>query len=225
MIMNMSEQELYQLCAKQLNSVLLFDESFEKKVLIEGIDMSLKRINKSFTFIKNKYYWKDNQVYFNTFHSGQYTIFLYYLSNSIYKIENNCSLADKVYYLNKIFNAVDLFYEIELPEVFLLEHPVGTVMGRAKYADYFSFSQNCTVGNNKGVYPSFEERVSMLSGSKIIGNSNIGGNSIISANTYIKDEDIPKNSIVFGSSPNLIIKKRTELEMNIYFDSMWNGYN
>lgn len=222
MNMNMSKQELYNLCAKQLNNFLIFDESKEKKLLIEGIDVALERIRKSFALIKNKYYSRDGYVYFNTFHSGQYSIFLYYLSNSLYHIGSNPSLAERVYYLNKIFNSVDLFYEIELPDIFLLEHPVGTVMGRAKYADFFCFSQNCTVGNNKGIYPIFEEKVTMLSGAKIIGNSTIGENSIISANAYIKDTNIPRNSIVFGSSPNLVIKERTKIEMDLYFSGMWN---
>jgi serine O-acetyltransferase len=42
----------------------------------------------------------------------------------------------------------------------------------------------------------------------ILGNSKIGNNVILGAGTCIKDDDIPDDSIVFGSSPNLIIKKR-----------------
>lgn len=53
-------------------------------------------------------------------------------------------LADKIYYLNKMMNSVDLFYEIELPMHFGLEHPLGTIMGRAKFGDYFYFYQQCT---------------------------------------------------------------------------------
>ena len=48
----------------------------------------------------------------------------------------------------------------------------------------------------------------MLSNSKIIGNSIVGDNVLIAANTYIKDTNIPSNSIVFGTSPNLILKDR-----------------
>lgn len=49
----------------------------------------------------------------------------------------------------------------------------------------------------------------MCSNSKILGKSKIGDNVIVSANTYIKDEDIPDNSLVFGQSPNLVIKKKS----------------
>jgi len=46
----------------------------------------------------------------------------------------------------------------------------------------------------------------MYSNSKILGKSRIGNNVWISANTYIKDEDVPSDTIVFGQSPNLIFK-------------------
>ena len=44
-------------------------------------------------------------------------------------------IADKIYYLNKILHSVDIYHEVELPSTFFLEHPVGTVLGRAKYQD------------------------------------------------------------------------------------------
>ena len=82
-------------------------------------------------------------------------------------------------------NSVELFYEVELPKYFYLDHPLGSVMGRAKYGEYFMFSQGCTVGENKGVYLKIGDFVIMYSNSKIIGASTIGNNCIISANTYI----------------------------------------
>ena len=72
-------------------------------------------------------------------HSVMNMIFLYYLSNELYK-RNQCpGLCDKIYYLNKIMHSVDLFYAIELPQYFGAEHPLGAVMGRAKYSDGFFF--------------------------------------------------------------------------------------
>lgn len=50
-------------------------------------------------------------------------------------------------------NGCDLYHEVNLPHYFTLDHPVGSVMGRAEYGEGFSFGQNCTVGNNKGIYP------------------------------------------------------------------------
>ncbi|WP_312123814.1 transferase [Lysinibacillus boronitolerans] len=200
-----NRKEIIALVKKQLNNLFNLDEK-EIPTLEEAIDLALRKTKENFKYHNNKYFWENEQLIFDPYHSGQYAIFLYYLSNIVQTCSK--SLADRIYYLNKALNGVELFYEVELPDIFFLEHPIGSVMGRANYSNYFSFSQNCTVGNNKGVYPSFEENVTMLSGSKVIGDCIIGKNTIISANTYIKDTNIPPNSIVFGSSPNLIIKER-----------------
>ena len=138
--------------------------------------------------------------------------YLYWLSHELYKRNNG--VADKVYYLNKMLNLVDLFYAIELPETWSCEHPLGSVLGRGVYGKQFFFYQGCTVGGNynKGVleYPTIGEDVIMYSNSKIVGNSVIGDHVRIAANTYIKNEIIPDRSIVFGQSPNLIIKERRD---------------
>lgn len=205
-----SKEELVNLVVNQLKNMLFFDEENELQTLIKNIEIALKKSKLNFSHNKNKYYSNKGNVIFNPFHSGQYSVFLYYLSNTTWKQGNLNFLADRIYYLNKILNSVDLFYEIELPEIFNLDHPVGTVLGRASYSDYFMFSQNVTVGNNKGKYPIFEKKVILFSGVTIIGNSHIQENSLISANTYIKDTDIPRNSIVFGSSPNLTIIEKDD---------------
>uniref|UniRef100_U9TJE2 Uncharacterized protein n=1 Tax=Rhizophagus irregularis (strain DAOM 181602 / DAOM 197198 / MUCL 43194) TaxID=747089 RepID=U9TJE2_RHIID len=89
-----------------------------------------------------------------------------------------------------------------MPNVFHLDHPIGSVLGRATYGENFTFSQNCTVGNNKGIFPKLGKNVTMHSGSKILGDSTIGDNVTISANCYIKDSSIPNDRVVFGESPN-----------------------
>jgi serine O-acetyltransferase len=165
------------------------------------------RCDRCFSKNENKYYSRNGETYFNPFHSGQYNVFLYYFSNTIFKkAKYQIRLADKVYYLNKMMNSCDLFYEIELPEYFMLDQPVGTVLGRAKYGNFFKFTQNCTVGNDKNIFPTIGENVQMAANSMIFGDSKIGDNTVIGVGAIIKNEDIPANSIVFGHSPNLIIK-------------------
>lgn len=207
MILEIQKTELIAQIKKQLDSLFLISEEELSQIEL-NIDRVLERTEYCFARTKNKYYSKNGEVYFNPFHSGQYTIFLYYLANTIYQKSNAARLADKVYFLNKTLNGCDLFYEIELPSVFMLDHPVGSVMGRAKYGEYFQFGQNCTVGNNKGIFPVISNNVQMTANSMIIGNCLIGENSIIGAGACVKDENIPANSLVFGQSPNLIIKTR-----------------
>jgi len=191
------------------NQLKLFKISKDELTLIYNILPEVKdRIELNFSHSKNKYYKKDGEVFFNPYHSAQWCVFLYYLSNSLYKkFKRHNSLCDKIYYLNKMLNSCDLFYEVNLPDIFFLDHPLGTVIGRGTFKNYFSFSQGCTVGNNKGIYPVFGERVKMLSNSKVLGDCQIGNNVIIAANTYIKDNNVPNNSIVFGSSPKLVFKE------------------
>lgn len=205
--MELAFESLAGLVAKQLDNLFLFDPSTEQPVLDRGVEIALKKCEVCFAATANKYYQHDGQPYFNPFHSGQYCIFLYFLSRAVFTIDSKMSsLADRLYYLNKALNGLDLFYEVEMPDIFFLDHPVGSVLGRATYGTHFSFSQNCTVGNNKGIFPTIGKNVQMLSGSKILGRCKIGDNVIVSANTYIKDTDIPAHSLVFGNSPSLTVK-------------------
>lgn len=157
---------------------------------------------------------KRNSRYFHgeidPFNSVMNCNYLYWLSHLAF-LDGDISIADKIYYLNKLLNSVELFYEIELPEIWFCEHPLGSVMGKAKYGNNFFFFQGCTVGyspDKEGniYFPVIGNDVIMYSNSKILGNSKIGDHVIISANAYIKNRDIPNNSIVFGQSPNLTIK-------------------
>lgn len=206
MKLSVSQEDLEKLLIKQISNLFLLN-SRESDLIKKTHPIVLDRCEYCFSHSDNKYYWKDGVTYFNPFHSGQYSIFLYYFSNELW-IQGDSPLADKIYFLNKALNACDLFYQVNLPRIFMLDHPVGSVMGRANYSDFFSFGQNCTVGNNKGVYPTLGKHVRMCANSMIIGNCNIGDNVTLGANACVKDEDIEANTIVFGSSPNLILKKK-----------------
>jgi serine O-acetyltransferase len=198
-----TEKSLVELIFKRLGN--FFFLSKEEKIAIQQVHpLVLEKITHCFQGIENKYFRKNDLLYFSPNHSGQYLIYLYWFSHIFATKENE--LKDKFYYLNKILHSVDIYAEIKLPPVFFFEHPLGLVLGRAEYGNNFFAMQGCTVGGNKGKYPIIGENVKMFSNSKIIGDSNIGNNVWLSANVYIKDEDIPNNSIVFGSSPNLIIK-------------------
>lgn len=176
-------------------------------------DSALKRVENCFKHCGNKYYFDNSKCIFSPFHSVQYSIYLYYLSNTIYQKKGENDISTKLYYLNKVMNCVDWYYQIYLPDIFCAEHPLSSVMGRANYSNKFFFYQGCTVGGNKGKYPYIGENVIMYSNSTIIGESKIGNNVILSTGTIVKDESIPSNSIVFGQSPQLIIKQRSETEI------------
>lgn len=189
----------------------------EKSIIEERFDYAIAACEENFSHSENKYYFTvlggAKMCRFNPYHSVQYMTFLYYLSHDIYKNANAGQLCDKIYYLNKILHSVDLFYAIELPPHFGAEHPLGSVMGRAKYSNGFFFYQGCSVGGTKdknGIdqYPVIGENVRMYANSSILGCSHIGKNVLLGAGVLIKNQDVPDNSLVFGQSPNLIIKTK-----------------
>lgn len=183
------------------------------------IEVSLDRTLKCFQKNQNKYYQDLDNI--SIFHSGQYSIFLYYLSNTIYKSDVADNLADLIYYLNKVLHSVDWFYAIELPVYWGVEHPLGSVLGRAEYQNGLFIYQGCTVGGNKAKYPTLGENVIMYSNSSILGDSTIGNNVLISTGTTIIDEDVPEKSIVFGQSPNLVIKSRSDEYITESISKFW----
>jgi serine O-acetyltransferase len=200
------QARLVELLHTQLRHLMLLDEATEPALLQAHLPRALQRLAWLFGHINNKYYRQGGEVFFNPWHTAQYGIFLYLLSSEVYRAEGPVTLCDKLYGLNKVINAVDMFYEVELPDVFFMDHPVGTVLGRARYGRFFSFSQGSTVGNNRGIFPTIGERVALMSGASLIGNSRIGNNVVIASGASVKDQDIPDNSIVFGRSPSLVIK-------------------
>ena len=133
--------------------------------------------------------------------------------------------GDKVYYLNKIMNSVEWYWGISLPKHFWAEHPIGSVLGRAIYGDYFFIYQGCTVGGNRKLdelfYPIIGHHVLMYAGASVIGMSKIGDYVIIAANTHIVNQDIPSCCIVFGKSPDIIIKKKTKDEILERMNHIW----
>ena len=200
------ENEIRAQLDRQLSS--LYPVSAEETAVIDGAcDATIARLEQRFVRIKNKYYSRDGETLFDPLHGCHWAHFLYTLSNEIFRQGGVRSVCDKIYALNRATSSADMYYEVELPDVFTFDHPLGAVLGRAEYSDYFTFSQGCTVGNNHGVYPRFGQRVFMLSNSKVIGDCQVGDNVIFGAGTYVKDTDIPSNSLVFGASPNLIIKQ------------------
>ena len=198
------EERLLQHLEKQLNN--FFEVGKIDKLALEQFSIDANNETVALLHRVNNKYCLNSPPVINTMFSNGYTVFLYKLSNKLYK-NNYIETASKIYYLNKIMNSVELFYEVEMPQNFFLDHPLGSVMGRAKYGEFFTFSQGCTVGENKGVYPRIGNFVTMMSNSKIVGKSIIGNNCIIAANTYVKDAIVPDDTIVFNNGKELVFKE------------------
>lgn len=219
MILAIEYNAILDLVCHQVNN--MFTLLPEERVEIEkSFDETLKAVDDNFNYSANKYFSRiiegKKEAFFNPYHSVQWMIFLYHLSHIIYVKGPMTMVCDKIYYLNKLLNGVDLFYAIELPSVWGAEHPLGCIMGRAHYSNQFYFFQGCTVGGTgelgKEVYPYIEENVCMYSHSSILGKCHIGKNVKIGAGALVKDQDVPDNCLVFGQSPNLIIKENKHIK-------------
>lgn len=207
MIITIGEAGLMTLLERQLETMFL-GTGAEIEAMRHALPAALERTERCFAGIVNKYYRTESGgVTFDPFHSGQYSIFLYYLSREAWS-RGEATLADKLYYLNKALNSCDLFHQIELPEVFFVEHPVGSVVGRATIGNHLVIQQNATVGGSRGKYPVLGDYVWLFANAAILGDCTIGSNVFISAYSLVRDQDVPDNTIDFGVSPDLTFKSR-----------------
>ncbi|MDQ1924177.1 hypothetical protein [Massilia pseudoviolaceinigra] len=147
---------------------------------------------------------------FNYLNSSQYCQYLYFLSNTIWRedrSEEALGVATRLFLLNKALNGIDLFYEIELPEVFFIGHSVGIVLAKATYGNYLVLYQNATVGKNHGVAPVLGEGVILYPNSAIVGRCRIGDNTTVAQGTGVINRDTPGDCMVFaGTAGELTVK-------------------
>lgn len=220
--------EIAQMLITQLSN---YGWNYDKNIVTDHLDDALERMEECMKNLAGGRFVNGENVVFSPYHSVSYSIFLYYLSNALGK-NGHTREAEVVYYLNKVMHANDWFYQIELPKHFWAEHPLSSVLGRAAYGDYLFVYQGTTVGGNRKnldgesvlQYPVIGNNVVLYANSTILGDTRIGNNVIVSANTYLINEDIPDNCIVFGQSPNIVIKKKSEAEILKMMEHIWNRH-
>lgn len=149
--------------------------------------------------------WTPGQ--FDVLHSSQYCIFLYYLSNTIWRREKARNVCTKLFLLNKALNAIDCFYEIELPEVFFIGHSVGIVLAKATYGNHLVLYQNSTVGKNHGDAPVLEDGVVLYPNTAVIGRSVLTAGTVVSQGVSVINQTTQSRSLVFtGNNGTLTFK-------------------
>ena len=199
---SLSLRELSRYCCGQLNQFYPDCNEVSPAFLSTYIDSALERYEYCFSHVKNKYVFDGKNVYFNHLNGDQYATFLYFLANNIFNDMGSALVCNKLFLLNKQMHGLDLFYEVELPDIFLLVHPVGTVLGRAEYSDYFVAYQRCGVGSNNQQSPSFGRHFTMRPGSSALGGVKTGDYCQLSSVTLVIDEQLEGNSTIFGGPSN-----------------------
>ncbi|NUA28375.1 hypothetical protein FCJ59_16585 [Cupriavidus basilensis] len=155
---------------------------------------------------------------FNYLHSSQYCQYLYYLANTIWRNEGDARACTRLFLLNKALNGIDLFYEIEMPDVFFIGHSVGIVLAKATYGNYLVLYQNSTVGKNHGAAPVIGDGVVMYPNTAIIGRSHVGNGSVIAQGVSVINRDTPGDCLVYaGNAGDLVCKPVREPAAEEYF--------
>lgn len=194
----------------QLNRFYPDKKPAKRAEIARRLPRVLERVDHCFSKVRDRYFAAGAQAAFNHLHADQYAMFLYFLSNTLYREGGDESLCSKLFLLNRCLHGIDAFYEVKLPEIFLFVHPMGTMLGRAEYSDYFLVYQQCTIGSNKGAYPSLGKHVSVHPGAAVLGRCKVGENCKISAGSVLMDQDLAPNRVYVGMKHRHLVKESTE---------------
>lgn len=201
-IQSIAKDSIGSYVAKQIDNILPLgaDNESVQPVLEFHLNEALTRVQRCIDEVSM---WRGG--HFDILHSTQYCIFLYYLANTIWKKEGDRQTCTKLFLLNKALNAIDLFYEIEMPEVFFIGHSAGIVLAKASYGNHLVLYQNSTVGKNHGESPAISEGVIMYPNTAIIGRCAVAKNSIISQGVSVINCDTSANSIAFSGEGGALV--------------------
>ena len=194
--------------AAQVNAMFPDPHPVSDNELAPAVQGALARLEHCFSHVANKYFFDGAAAVFNHLHGDQYAMWLYLLSNELHRQGGAVSTCSKLFLLNKALHGVDAFYEVELPSVFLLVHPMGTVLGRGTYSDFFVAYQRCGVGSNNDVYPTFGRHVTMRPGSAVLGACTIGDHCQIATESLVLDRDLPDHTLYIGGPRTATLKRQ-----------------
>lgn len=202
-LINMTAATLADYTIAQLNNFFPDGRNEVGARIRQNLPDALARLNTCINAIR---FWTQDE--FHYLHSTQYSLYLYFLSNTIWRATGDTEAATKLFLLNKALNGIDCFYEIELPDVFFIGHTPGIVLAKATYGSHLVLYQNSTVGKNHGVAPVIEEGVVMYPNTAIIGRSHVKRGTVLSQGTSIINQDTPGDCLVFpGVDGELVFKQ------------------
>jgi serine O-acetyltransferase len=197
----------------QVKNLLPLPDNDDLNLIDVHLDEALRRVGRCIDQVRM---WRPGE--FDVLHSSQYCIFLYYLANTIWRREQQRSICTKLFLLNKALNAIDCFYEIELPDVFFIGHSVGIVLAKATYGNHLVLYQNSTVGKNHGNAPVLEHGVIMYPNTAIIGDCLVREGSVISQGVSVINRNTEANRVVYqGVSGSLVFKQERHFILGDFF--------
>jgi serine O-acetyltransferase len=197
MNLSISRLELCTYFTSQLNNFFPDSNPIKASDLSSIIDTAIDRLDFCFRHASFSRYNKNGESIYNHLYADHNIVFTWLLSNTAYKISANENLATKLYYLNKTLHSFDCMYDTGLPDIFLIFHGSGTMLGKAEYKNFFVALQGCTVGSHKGLYPRFGTGVALAANCSVVGDCTLGNRTSVSTRTLVFLKDIPPDSSVY----------------------------
>lgn len=188
-----------------------------------AIDRAFERMEYCFKYITNTAYSDDKgQTYFNYLHSDQYAAFIYWFSNSLWKISQNKLICDKALLLNKTLNTLFLSYKCHMPDIFYLAHPFGTIIGNADYSDFLVVSHGVTINTGEPINgrqtPKLGKGLFLAAGAKIIGEETIGDRVTVGVDAVVFRKEIENDKLVIrDDNGKIIIMENKKLIQQKFF--------
>jgi serine O-acetyltransferase len=156
---------------------------------------------------------------FNHLNSDQYASFIYECSRVAFAEIGDLRLAEKLFFLNKALNSIVCMYDTRLPDVFLLIHTVGTVIGKATYGEELVVCHGVTVGTDRGNAPVLGSGVVLFGGATVLGASELGNDVSVAAGALLRNRSVPSAHVVAGRDPGLVVKPAKRRLRDTYFRS------
>lgn len=207
MKMTMTKEEIGAFTQKQLDFYIPDGYVIEEKMWGGGCEKALARCDNCFKHIMIPSYRDEKkESCFSHLHRDQYATFLYFLANIIWRQHHEKQLCDKLLNLQSILHNFFLSYKCDMPDLFLLNHPMGSVIGNAKYADGLCISQNVTVNTNPDLC--FGQGVYIGAGASVIGNKPIGNRVSIGTNVLIHNQSIEDDHTCICDGGKMVIRLR-----------------
>ena len=208
-----TDRELAAITATQLGMLFPDPDSAQDADLIEGLlPATLERLRPILAAARS---FETGR--FNHRHSMQYATYLYLLGNEAWRQGARTEFSERLFCLNRALHGLDLFYALALPEIFLVSHGVGLVLGAVTYGNRLMLSQNVTVGRVGDARPIIGSNVVFYPGAVVSGRSVVGDGCVIAANTVVHNLNMPADTVATMGADGPVLRPRSRDFIGLYF--------
>lgn len=188
------------------------------------VDRALERTEHCFERVALRGYRDAAGATFKHLHGDQFAAFLYFASNAAWTAFGDEALAQKLSLLNRMRHGLLIMPDTQLPDIFVIPHTVGTVVGKASYSDYLVICQNVTIANDLSTFLTIGAGVVLFPGAFVVGKGTIGEGVVVAANSTLQYQDVPPHTIFNGHSPNAQMNPRKRDFLARFFLPPYPGF-